>query len=84
MAQSATDAFFAAPGATRPLAGTEDVLTFRRQQAVQTLFVEFLAGLVKSKAGPISVTGAKGSNAALGSLMTALAALGLVIDNTTA
>lgn len=31
-----------------------------------------------------TVTGAKGSNAALGSLMTALAALGLVVDSTTA
>jgi hypothetical protein len=31
-----------------------------------------------------TVSGAKGSNAALGSLMTALAALGLVVDSTTA
>jgi hypothetical protein len=31
-----------------------------------------------------TVTGAKGSNAALGSLMTALAAIGLVVDSTTA
>jgi hypothetical protein len=31
-----------------------------------------------------TVSGAKGANAALGSLMTALAALGLVVDSTTA
>jgi hypothetical protein len=82
MAQSATNAFFAAPGATTPLAGTEDVLTLQGQFAVQTQLVDLFAGLVASKGGKPTVTGSKGAIAALTSLMAALVALGLVIDTT--
>ena len=84
MAQSTPDAFFAAPGATTPLAGTEDVVVLQGQQAAQAQLVDLFAGLVQSKGGKPTVTGAKGSNVALGSLMSALVTLGLVIDNTTA
>jgi hypothetical protein len=84
MANSVTDPTFSLPGASIPLAGSEDVVTLQGQFAVQTQLVDLFAGLVQSKGGKPTVTGAKGSNVALGSLMTALVALGLVIDNTTA
>jgi hypothetical protein len=83
MAQSATDAFFAAPGATTALTGTEDVTIMQGQFNVQCQLVDFFAGLVQSRGGKPTATGAKGSNVALGSLMAALVALGFVIDNTT-
>jgi hypothetical protein len=43
--------------------------------------LSFFAGTTATKQ---TVTGAKGSNAALGSLLTALAAYGLITDSTTA
>lgn len=45
--------------------------------------VELESEIGDIKAG-ISVTGSRGGNAALASLITALAALGLITDNTTA
>ena len=49
---------------------------FLRQQG-------FLQNIVKSDT-PVKVTGSRGGNAALASLLTALASEGLIIDNTTA
>lgn len=36
-----------------------------------------------TKVTPVTVTGSKGGNAALASLLTALASLGLIVDSTT-
>jgi hypothetical protein len=87
MAQSATDPNFAAPGATIPLAGTEDVLVFQGQQVAQAQLTNVMDGLVAAKGKP-TVTGTKTATAgspvpALTSLMAALVALGLVTDSTT-
>jgi len=82
MTTSTTDAVFTLPGATTPLTGTEDVHMFQGQFAVQAQLVDLMQGLVASKGGKPTVTGSKGANAALTSLMAALVTLGLVTDST--
>jgi hypothetical protein len=45
----------------------------------------FTGGILTSKGSiPLTVTGSRGGNAALASLLTQLAALGLIVDSTTA
>lgn len=84
--QSATDAFFAAPAATTPLAGTEEVLILQGQQAAQVALSDLMQGLVSSKGAVAAISGSRGSatSTVLGSLLTALAALGLITNSTTA
>lgn len=86
MAQSVTDPTFSLPGATTPLAGTEDVVTLQGQFAVQTQLTDLMNGLVASKGGASSITGSRGTATAtvLGALLTALASLGLIQNNTVA
>jgi hypothetical protein len=50
---------------------------------LNTALVELESEISSIKAGT-SVTGSRGGNAALASLITALASLGLITDNTTA
>jgi ABC-type taurine transport system ATPase subunit len=85
MANSITDPTFALPGASIPLAGSEDVVTLQGQFAVQTQLVDLLAGLVQSKGGKTTITGVKSSGyvAILGALLQALNTLGLITDATT-
>lgn len=52
-------------------------------QALQTLDTE-IQGKLTAPVSPPSVTGSRGGNAALASLLTVLASLGLITDNTTA
>lgn len=52
-------------------------------QALQTLDTE-IQGKLTTPVSPPSVTGSRGGNAALASLLTALAGLGLITNNTTA
>jgi hypothetical protein len=82
MTVSTTDAFFVAPGATTPLVGTEDVHMMQGQQMVQCHLVDLMNGLETSKGGKPTVTGSKGGNAALTSVLAALVTLGLITDTT--
>lgn len=52
-------------------------------EALQTLDTE-IQGKLTTPVAPPSVTGSRGGNAALASLLTVLAGLGLITDNTTA
>lgn len=82
MALSTTNPFFALPGATVPLAGTEDMVVLQGQNPAQATLGDVMAGLVAAKGGKVTVTGSKGGNAALTSLIAALVTLGFITDST--
>lgn len=63
---------------------TTDSLVLEQSGGTKKVSALVLATAFFSEVGGVSVTGSRGGNAALASLLTQLAALGLIVDNTTA